>query len=71
MRWICAVAVLLASGCALPPHFPISVAAGPRHVTYAYRTDDKEKNNDYLVDCKLDETGQQSQCVTVQLEGKE
>lgn len=64
LRWLCATGALFATGCT-PQHFPMAVAASPTHITYAERRFGLE--DDYLVDCAVDATGQRSSCDVVAL----
>jgi len=56
---------LLGVGCA-PPHYSVSVARGPAHITYAQRHHNLY-TNDYLVDCEIDEAGNRSNCEIIEL----
>ena len=66
--WPFVAAVLLggAATACTPPHYSVSAAQGPTHVTYAQRHHDSDIN-DYLVDCRVDAAGRRSDCQIVEL----
>jgi len=65
---ILAAAILTSTAGCAPSHYSVAVALSRSHVTYAQRH--HMNKNDYLVDCRVDEQGQRSDCHLVELKGE-
>ena len=66
---LAAALALAAIGC-MPPHYSVAAAISHGHVTYAQRHHQASRN-DYLVDCRVDDQGNRSDCRIIELVGEE